>query len=97
SQTPYYDDTEGPDYHAPQVRDLELVETDLGRTAREYKESVQEKPLLTGAELLALFEDDVNSPAHYNSGKIEVWDFIYDQGLGYALGNATKYVTRAGK
>lgn len=41
--------------------------------------------------------DDVNSPAHYNQGKIEVWDFIYDQGLGYALGNATKYVTRAGK
>lgn len=41
--------------------------------------------------------DDVNHPAHYNSGKIEVWDFIYDQRLGYALGNATKYITRAGK
>lgn len=45
----------------------------------------------------ATLEDDVNHPAHYNSGKIEVWDFIYDQGLGYALGNATKYITRAGK
>lgn len=41
--------------------------------------------------------DDVTCPAHYNSGNIEVWDFIYDQGLGYALGNATKYITRAGK
>lgn len=41
--------------------------------------------------------DDVTCPAHYNSGNIEVWDFIYDQGLGYALGNATKYISRSGK
>ena len=41
--------------------------------------------------------DDVEHPAHYNSGKIEVWDFIYDQGLGYALGNAVKYISRSGK
>lgn len=41
--------------------------------------------------------DDVHHPAHYNQGKIEVWDFIYDQGLGYALGNAVKYEVRAGK
>lgn len=36
-------------------------------------------------------------PAHYNSGKIEVWDFIVDQGLPYCLGDATKYICRAGK
>lgn len=36
-------------------------------------------------------------PAHYNTGKIEVWDFIIDQGLTYCLGDATKYICRAGK
>lgn len=57
---------------------------------------------LTETENLTLVEggyipDDVHHPAHYNQGKIEVWDFIYDQGLGYALGNAIKYEVRAGK
>lgn len=66
----YEDDS---DYHAAEIKNLELVETSQDDS------------------------DDVNHPAHYNSGKIEVWDFIYDQRLGYALGNATKYISRAGK
>ena len=41
--------------------------------------------------------DSVNHPAHYTSGKIEVIDFIEDQKLGYHLGNALKYICRAGK
>jgi hypothetical protein len=41
--------------------------------------------------------DNVNHPAHYTSGKIEVIDFITDQKLTYCLGNAVKYVARAGK
>ena len=36
------------------------------------------------------------SPAHYNRGNIEVWDFIRDQNLNYHLGNAIKYICRAG-
>ena len=58
---------------------------------------------IVGTENLTLVEgaeripDDVHHPAHYNQGKIEVWDFIYDQGLGYAIGNAIKYEVRAGK
>ena len=36
------------------------------------------------------------SPAHYTRGTIEVWDFIRDQQLNYHLGNAIKYVCRAG-
>ena len=36
------------------------------------------------------------SPAHYNRGSIEVWDFIRDQQLNYHLGNAIKYICRAG-
>lgn len=42
-------------------------------------------------------EDVVNHPAHYNTGKIEVIDFIEDQGLEYHEGNAVKYISRAGK
>lgn len=41
--------------------------------------------------------DPVNRPVHYTSGKIEVIDFIEDQKLGFCLGNAIKYIARAGK
>ena len=37
-----------------------------------------------------------DSPAHYTRGAIEVWDFIRDQDLNYHLGNAIKYIGRAG-
>ena len=36
------------------------------------------------------------SPDHYIRGSIEVWDFIRDQELNYHLGNAIKYICRAG-
>ena len=41
--------------------------------------------------------DPVNHPGHYTSGSIEVIDFIEDQKLPYHLGNAMKYICRAGK
>lgn len=41
--------------------------------------------------------DNVNHPAHYTSGNIEVIDFIEDQKLDMHLGNAVKYIARAGK
>ena len=41
--------------------------------------------------------DMVNHPLHYNTGSIEVIDFIEDQGLEYHEANAIKYITRAGK
>ena len=42
-------------------------------------------------------DDPVNHPAHYTSGSIEVIDYIEDQRLPYHLGNAVKYISRAGK
>ena len=36
------------------------------------------------------------SPAYYTRGSIEIWDFIRDQQLNYHLGNAVKYISRAG-
>lgn len=41
--------------------------------------------------------DKVNHPAHYNTGKIEVIDYIEDQDLNFHLGNVIKYISRAGK
>lgn len=41
--------------------------------------------------------DPVDRPAHYTDGKIEVIDFIEDKKLGFSLGNAVKYIARAGK
>lgn len=40
--------------------------------------------------------DMVNHPAHYKTGNIEVIDYIEDKKLGYHLGNAVKYISRAG-
>jgi hypothetical protein len=40
--------------------------------------------------------DMVNSPPHYTAGGIETIDFIEAKGLNYNLGNAVKYITRAG-
>lgn len=38
----------------------------------------------------------IKGPSYYKRGSIEVWDFIRDQQLNYHLGNAIKYVCRAG-
>ena len=33
---------------------------------------------------------------YYRRGSVEVWDFIRDQNLNFHLGNAIKYICRAG-
>lgn len=40
--------------------------------------------------------DPVDAPSHYTRGSIEVKDFIADQGFGFFLGSAVKYISRAG-
>jgi hypothetical protein len=35
-------------------------------------------------------------PTYYKRGFIDVWDFIRDQELNFHLGNAVKYICRAG-
>jgi len=37
-----------------------------------------------------------SGPSYYRRGNIQVWDFIRDQGLNFHLGNAIKYICRAG-
>ena len=42
-------------------------------------------------------DDPVEHPGHYTDGGIECIDYIEAKGLGYHLGNAVKYISRAGK
>jgi len=50
--------------------------------------------LRSGAPLTSHFTPE--DPAHYQRGKIQVWDFIADQKLDFFAGNIVKYVCRAG-
>ena len=43
-----------------------------------------------------IVRNEVNHPSHYNTGKIEVIEYIEDKGLNFNLGNAVKYISRAG-
>ena len=40
-------------------------------------------------------DDPVDHPSHYNTGNIEVIDFIEDKEFGYHESNVIKYVSRA--
>jgi len=39
---------------------------------------------------------NTTGPTYYQRGSIQVWDFIRDQELNFHLGNAIKYICRAG-
>lgn len=59
--------------------------------------SPSKEVLLAENEMSRAVAKHVNHPKYYNTGKIEVIDFIEDQNLGFCLGNAVKYIARAGK
>ena len=42
------------------------------------------------------YHDPINHPAHYTRGSIEVIEVIEDWEMCYHLGNAIKYIARAG-
>ncbi len=44
--------------------------------------------------MTAAVADMINNPPHYTRGRIEVLDFIEDQGLGFHDGNVVKYICR---
>lgn len=48
-------------------------------------------------EMYVREESPVNHPSHYNTGSIEVIDVLEDWDLGFHLGNAVKYIARAGR
>jgi len=66
---------------------LNIVET-------HYPITMEESPLDTVNPECAT-PDPVNHPWHYKVGGIETIDFIEGKNLGYNLGNAVKYISRA--
>lgn len=90
----------------PKKKELVVkAEEDLGKNIEEThiedsKKLTVYKPTIEKSEVktveLPKKEDVINHPSHYNKGKIEVIDFIEDQGLSFHLGNVVKYVARAG-
>jgi hypothetical protein len=75
----------------------------LQRNCRE--EALPESSWCSGhqpVELARSLADDIEHKAldvyrraaHYNRGRIEVWDFIADQRLGFLAGNVCKYIAR---
>ena len=70
-------------------QDIEVNESDL--------KDVGAEPIDTNMEEEVVENDPVNHPLHYTDTKIEVMDYIEDKGFNFALGNAVKYISRAGR
>ena len=56
---------------------------------------IEETRTLNGT-VVAVGENVIGHPSHYNIGNIEAIDVIEDWNLGFSLGNAVKYICRAG-
>lgn len=80
---------------------LELIEeSDNMNTKIEEGNKINESDLKdteTSKEVKDDKNDPVNHPSHYTDTKIEVMDYIEDKGFNFALGNAVKYISRAGR
>ena len=70
-------------FESPTAQSVQRLKAE-GRTIEEIGAALRLKPA-------AVY------PSHYTTGKIEVIDFIEDQKLPMHLGNAVKYICRAGK
>ena len=72
----------------------ELLSKRLMQGTHRPEHPVLDKDLI---EMIEKPSDPVNNPDHYTDGGIETIDYIEAKGLGYHLGNAVKYISRAGK
>ena len=65
-----------------------------------YDKRVKDFSRFENKETKLMFEIEekemVNHPSHYNMGKYEAIDVIEDWNLNFNLGNAVKYISRAG-
>ena len=68
----------------------------MNNNLKEWQKDIMENDTYIG-DIPQSINDPVNHPSHYTDGKIEVIDFIEDKQLGFHLGNAVKYISRAGK
>jgi hypothetical protein len=54
-------------------------------------ESATTQPTKSSSKTVSKYD-----PAHYQRGRVQVWDFIVDQQLDFLAGNCIKYICRAG-
>lgn len=71
----------------------------MGHNVDFGSEKEVERKLVAGPDVAKIqINDPINRPAHYTAGrKFEPVDVIRDWGLNFSLGNAVKYVSRAGR
>jgi hypothetical protein len=62
-----------------------------------HAEPVEKGAMVVSTTNFNTATDQVNHPAHYNSGRIEVIEALEDWKLNFHRANAVKYVARAGK
>lgn len=66
--------------------------------SRKHKEKVEKAVMSAVMNTVRTVQHDaVNHPSHYTFGKLEVITVIDDWQLNFSLGNAVKYIARAGK
>ncbi len=73
-----------PDYEEANITDEEII--------RNYNIIFDDNKTETSQK-----KEMVNHPSHYQGNKFEVIDIIEDYKLDFCLGNAVKYILRAGK
>ena len=72
------------------------IDPKTGKTTKKYQEHIDKK--LRKLEGCIINRDKINNPDHYTKGrKFEPISVIEDWELGYHLGNALKYISRAGR
>lgn len=69
----------------------------LEQASKEYSKNSWEVKGSDIEEKRKMNNDIINHPAHYTDGKFETIEAIESWRLGYHLGNAVKYISRAGK
>jgi hypothetical protein len=77
--------------------ELFVLEMETETKFRVARDERLEAVIFDEDEVVFVDDDVVNHPSHYSYGSIEVIDFIEDKELGFHLGNAIKYICRAGR
>lgn len=80
------------------ARTRRYLDTEKGKIYNRNKSARQRQRLLMIKKRReGMMMDNVNHPAHYKAGNMEVIEVIEAFGLGFHLGNAAKYILRAGR
>lgn len=75
----------------------DLANIERQRTEAAVNESMSRRVVSFDMPMIITKPEKINHPSHYNAGKFEAIEVIEDWKLGFSLGNAVKYIARAGK